>query len=116
MVRKRIVVVGGGFAGLNCAQRLAGHDDFHITLLDRNNYQQFQPLLYQVATGVLSPDNAAFNLRAVLAAHENVDIKMTEIVSVDLATCTARHLNPPMPDIDPCGALWGQASTLQPER
>jgi NADH dehydrogenase len=86
---KRVVIVGGGFAGLNCAQTLAGHDGLHITLLDKNNYQQFQPLLYQVATGVLSPDNAAFNLRAVLAAHQNVDIKMTEIVSVDLATRTA---------------------------
>jgi len=55
--------VGGGFAGLNCAQRLAGHKNLQIVVLDRNNYQQFQPLLYQVATGTLSPDNAAFNLR-----------------------------------------------------
>jgi NADH dehydrogenase len=86
---KKVVVVGGGFAGLNCAQRLAAHPEFQVTLLDKNNYQQFQPLLYQVATGVLSPDNAAFNLRAVLAAHENVDIKMTEVASVDLATRTA---------------------------
>jgi NADH dehydrogenase len=91
--QKQVVIVGGGFAGLNCAQRLAGHGEFHITLLDKNNYQQFQPLLYQVATGVLSPDNAAFNLRAVLASHENVDIKMTEVVSVDLATRTARSID-----------------------
>ncbi|HEY0797207.1 MAG TPA: NAD(P)/FAD-dependent oxidoreductase [Acidisarcina sp.] len=91
--RKQVVIVGGGFAGLNCAQRLAAHGEFQITLLDKNNYQQFQPLLYQVATGVLSPDNAAFNLRAVLAIHKNVDIKMTEIVSVDLATRTAHSSN-----------------------
>ncbi len=86
---KSVVIVGGGFAGLNCAQRLAAHKDLKITLLDRNNYQQFQPLLYQVATGTLSPDNAAFNLRAVLAGHENVDVVMTEVRSVDLTTRTA---------------------------
>ena len=51
---KTVVIVGGGFAGLNCAQLLAGHKDLQIVLLDRNNYQQFQPLLYQVATGSLS--------------------------------------------------------------
>jgi NADH dehydrogenase len=87
---KRVVIVGGGFAGLNCARRLAEYPGLGITLLDRNNYQQFQPLLYWVATGVLSPDNAAFNLRAVLAPHENVEIKMTEVSSVDLATRTVR--------------------------
>lgn len=86
---KRVVIVGGGFAGLNCARRLASHPHLHVTIVDKNNYQQFQPLLYQVATGILSPDNAAFNLRAVLAVHENVDVKMAEIVSVDLATRTA---------------------------
>jgi NADH:quinone reductase (non-electrogenic) len=90
---KTVVIVGGGFAGLNCAQLLAGHKDLQIVLLDRNNYQQFQPLLYQVATGSLSPDNAAFNLRAVLASHENVDVAMTEIHSVDLATRTAHSVS-----------------------
>ena len=85
---KRVVIVGAGFAGLNCARKLASHSQLQITLLDRNNYQQFQPLLYQVATGLLSPDDAAFNLRAVLASHENVDIKMTQVVSVDLANRT----------------------------
>ena len=86
---QRVVIVGAGFAGLNCAQRLAAHSNLQITVLDRNNYQQFQPLLYQVATGTLSPDNAAFNLRAALAHHPNVDITMTDIASVDLVTRTA---------------------------
>ncbi|WP_158792141.1 NAD(P)/FAD-dependent oxidoreductase [Granulicella sp. L60] len=86
---KSVVIIGGGFAGLNCAQKLAAHKNLKITILDRNNYQQFQPLLYQVATGTLSPDNAAFNLRAVLAGHENVDVVMAEVKSVDLATRTA---------------------------
>ncbi len=90
---KSVIIVGGGFAGLNCAQKLAAHKNLKITLLDRNNYQQFQPLLYQVATGTLSPDNAAFNLRAVLAGHENVDVVMAEVKSVDLTKRTAYLIN-----------------------
>jgi NADH dehydrogenase len=89
----RVVIVGGGFAGLNCAEKLAHHKNLSIVVLDKNNYQQFQPLLYQIATGTLSPDNAAFNLRAVLAHHTNVDVVMTEIQSVDLAKRTAYSAN-----------------------
>src|ERR1700728_4551276 len=91
--QKKVVIVGGGFAGLNCARELAGYENLQIVVLDKNNYQQFQPLLYQVATGTLSPDNAAFNLRAVLARHRNVDVTMTEIQSVDLAARTAYSAN-----------------------
>ena len=83
--KKQVVIVGGGFAGLNCAKKLASDSSLRITLIDKNNYQQFQPLLYQVATGILSPENAAFNLRDVLVDHENVEVKMSEMVSVDLA-------------------------------
>ena len=85
---RHVVVVGAGFAGLYCAIKLAEEPDVHITLLDRNNYQQFQPLLYQVATASLAPSDAAFNLRSVLGEHNNVDIVMTEVVSIDLATKT----------------------------
>ena len=81
-----VVIVGGGFAGLHCARKLAVDPHVRITLLDRNNYAQFQPLLYQVATGVLAPSNIAFNLRAMLRSHPNVDVKMAEVVSVDLNT------------------------------
>ena len=56
---RHVVIVGGGFAGLGCAQRLADHDDVHVTLIDRNNYHQFQPLLYQVATSLLAPSDIA---------------------------------------------------------
>jgi NADH dehydrogenase len=83
--RKHVVVVGAGFAGLYCAMELAGESDVRITLLDRHNYQQFQPLLYQVATASLTPSDAA-----VLGDHENVDIVMTEVVSIDLASRTVQ--------------------------
>jgi NADH dehydrogenase len=80
--------VGGGFAGLSCARKLAANPNVRITLLDKNNYQQFQPLLYQVATAILAPNNVAFNLRGTLFGHPNVDVKMAEAVSVDLHTHT----------------------------
>ena len=80
----RVVIVGGGFAGLQCAIDLAAYKDIHITLLDRNNYQQFQPLLYQVATSILSPSNAAFALRDILRDFPNVDVQMDEVVSIDI--------------------------------
>jgi NADH:ubiquinone reductase (H+-translocating) len=86
---KRVVIVGGGFAGLSCARKLASHPDIRITLIDKNNFQQFQPLLYQVATAVLAPSNAAFSLRNVLRRRSNVDVKLGEVVSVDLKTRTA---------------------------
>jgi NADH dehydrogenase len=87
---KHVVIVGAGFAGLNCARKLASDSSLRITLIDKNNYQQFQPLFYQVATGILSPENAAFNLRNVFFHHENVDVKMSVVVSVDLATRTVK--------------------------
>ncbi|MGA7108524.1 MAG: NAD(P)/FAD-dependent oxidoreductase [Terracidiphilus sp.] len=85
---KRVVIVGGGFAGVSCARRLASNPDVHITLIDKNNYQQFQPLLYQVATALLPPGNAAFSLRSLLRGHANVDVKMAEVVFADLKTRT----------------------------
>src|SRR5215472_240177 len=88
---KHVVIVGGGFAGLNCAKKLAKHPDLRVTLIDRNNYHQFQPLLYQVASSALSPSNIAFNLRGVLRGHPSVDVKLTEIVSVDLGTRSATN-------------------------
>ena len=51
--RARVVIVGGGFAGVACARHLAKTKDVHVTLIDKNDYHQFQPLLYQVATSML---------------------------------------------------------------
>ncbi len=62
---KHVVIVGSGFAGLSCARELARSNDLHVTLIDKNNLQQFQPLLYQVATAALAPSNVAFNLRII---------------------------------------------------
>jgi NADH dehydrogenase len=81
---RQVIIVGGGFAGLKCATELAPHSNVRITLIDRNNYQQFQPLLYQVATSALSPSNAAFAFRDIFRSHDNVDVQMDDVVSVNL--------------------------------
>ncbi len=88
--RRHVVIVGGGFAGLGCAQQLAKHDQVRVTLIDRNNYHQFQPMLYQVATSQVAPSDIAHSLRDVFADTENVDIKLAEISSVDTETKTVR--------------------------
>jgi NADH dehydrogenase len=85
---KHVVIVGGGFAGLSCARKLGSKPNVRVTLLDKNNYQQFQPLLYQVATAILASGNIAFNLRGILHNHANVDVKMTEVTSIDPHTHT----------------------------
>ncbi|MGZ4170000.1 MAG: NAD(P)/FAD-dependent oxidoreductase [Solirubrobacteraceae bacterium] len=87
--KRHVVIVGGGFAGLGCAQRLAGHDGIHVTLIDRNNYHQFQPLLYQVATSQLAPSDIAHSLRAVFAEDDSVDVKLAEIAEIDPAARAA---------------------------
>ena len=83
---KHVLIVGGGFAGLKCAGKLAVQPDVMVTLIDKNNYHQFQSLLYQVATAQLAPSDVAFMLRAVLKHHSNVDVKMAEVASADLKT------------------------------
>src|SRR4051794_38439282 len=83
-----VIVVGGGFAGVGAVRRLAKHRDVRVTLLDRNNYHQFQPLLYQVATSQLAPSDVAFSLRKLFHEHENVDVKLADVASVDPATHT----------------------------
>ncbi len=86
--QRHVVIVGGGFAGLGCAQRLADEDDVRITLLDRNNYHQFQPMLYQVATSQVASSEIATSLRSTFADSENVDIKLADVSAVDPATRT----------------------------
>jgi NADH dehydrogenase len=76
--KKRVVVVGGGFAGLKFIQKsLCAH--YQLVLLDKNNYHQFQPLLYQVATAGLEPSAISFPLRKVLQKEENIHYRLAEV-------------------------------------
>jgi NADH dehydrogenase len=80
---KHVVMVGGGFAGIGCARKLASKKEVRVTLIDKNNYHQFQPLLYQVATSILAPDDVAVSLRKLFRKSSNVDVKLAEVVAVD---------------------------------
>ncbi len=87
--KKRVVIVGGGFAGLACARKLAkSSDDVQITLIDKNNYNQFQPLLYQLATAELGTDDVAASLRQCLCRHSNVEVNLGEVVGANPKTRT----------------------------
>ena len=68
-----VVIVGGGFAGVACARALAKHDDIDVTLIDKNDYHQFQPLLYQVATSMLAAGDIAYPLRKIAAEYDDFD-------------------------------------------
>jgi NADH dehydrogenase len=82
-----VVIVGGGFAGVGCAKELAKHD-IPVTVLDRNVYHQFQPLLYQLATAELATTDVARPLRAVFKRQETVQVHRADVTEVDLATRT----------------------------
>jgi NADH dehydrogenase len=84
----RAVIVGGGFAGVACARHLATSKDVHVTLIDRNDDHQFQPLLNQVATSMLAPGDVAFPLRKTAAEYDEFDTKRAEVVAVDPASRT----------------------------
>ncbi|NJK98388.1 MAG: FAD-dependent oxidoreductase [Bacteroidales bacterium] len=78
--KPRIVILGGGFGGINMVKKLC--DDFQVVLLDRYNYHTFQPLLYQVATAGLEPDSIAGPLRKIMAKKNNFYFRMLSAVSV----------------------------------
>jgi NADH dehydrogenase len=80
--RPHVVVVGGGFAGLNAAQALA-HSDAEVTLVDRHNYHTFQPLLYQVGTGYLPPEEVGVAFRSVFRRQANLTVRVAVAASVD---------------------------------
>src|SRR5450759_4972146 len=82
-VRHRVVVVGGGFGGLQAVRSLR-RAPVDVTLLDRRNFHLFQPLLYQVATGALSPANIAAPLRAILKRSRNTRVLLEDVTGVDV--------------------------------
>jgi len=79
----KLLIIGGGFAGLECASKLANDKRFEITLVDRTNHHLFQPLLYQVATASLAAPDIARSIRQILAAAKNVTVLMDEITGID---------------------------------
>lgn len=81
---KHLVIIGGGFAGLEVTRRLA-HEPLSITLVDRRNHHLFQPLLYQVATAALNPSDIAYPIRSVVKHQRNVRVLLAEAKSIDAA-------------------------------
>src|ERR1041385_6194030 len=80
----RVVVVGGGFGGLQAVQKLR-RLPVEVTLIDRRNFHLFQPTTYQVATGALSPGQIAYPLRAIFKRYRNVTVLLGEVHDIDLA-------------------------------
>lgn len=78
----KLVIIGGGFGGLRLARKLSNKPGFDITLIDRFNYHQFQPLFYQVATAGLDASNISFPLRKVFQNSKNVRFRMAEVLSI----------------------------------
>ena len=83
-VRPHVVIVGGGFGGLEAAKAL-GRAKVRVTVIDRRNHHVFQPLLYQVATAALNPANIASPIRRILRGIENVEVLLGEVESIDVA-------------------------------
>ena len=79
----RVTVVGGGFAGLYAARSLGIDPEVRLTLIDRRNFHLFQPLLYQVATGALSPGDIAQPLRSILRRQRNTTVMLGEAIDID---------------------------------
>jgi NADH dehydrogenase len=84
MQRPKVVIIGGGFAGIAAARTFKG-DEVDVVVIDRNNHHVFQPLLYQVATATLAPSDIAVPIRWILRKQENVHVVMGEVTAIDVA-------------------------------
>src|SRR5215467_2269131 len=91
--RKRVVIIGGGFAGIAAAHALR-HADAEVLLIDRRNHHIFQPLLYQVATAVLSPAEIAAPIRQLEAKQRNASVVLAEVTGIDVASRTIEAASP----------------------
>src|SRR5437773_7284760 len=81
---KQVVIVGGGFAGLNAAKVLGRASELQVTVVDRRNHHLFQPLLYQVAMAGLSPADIAAPIRSLLARYKNIRVLQGDVERIDL--------------------------------
>jgi NADH dehydrogenase len=79
----KVVIIGGGFGGLKIARKLSNRSGFHLTLIDRFNFHQFQPLFYQVATAGLDASTISFPLRKAFHKEKNIHFRMTEVKAID---------------------------------
>ncbi len=77
-----IAIVGGGFAGVNLAKKLANKDGYQVTLIDKNNYNFFPPLIYQVATGFLEPTSISYPFRKLFSGKNNLHFRLAEVLKV----------------------------------
>jgi NADH dehydrogenase len=94
--KPRVVIVGGGFGGLYAARALAGAP-VSVTLIDKRNYHLFRPLLYQVATGLLSADEISGPLRSILSRQNNIDLLLGEVTGIDTQKRVVRLEQPDVP-------------------
>ena len=85
--KPRIVIVGGGFGGVSAARALR-RSDAEVVLIDRRNHHIFQPLLYQVATAVLSPSDVAAPIRQLARKQKNLSVMLAEVTGLDLKSCS----------------------------
>src|ERR1700757_2892163 len=93
--RKRVVIIGGGFGGIAAARALR-RADAEIDLIDRRNHHIFQPLLYQVATAVLSPAEIASPIRQLEVKQQNLSVLLAEVTGVDIPSRTIEASVPGM--------------------
>jgi len=91
--QKRVVIIGGGFAGV-AATRALRHADVDVILIDRRNHHIFQPLLYQVATAILSPAEIAAPIRQLEAKQQNLSVLLAEVTGIDVASRTVEASSP----------------------
>src|SRR6201982_3571241 len=91
--RKRVVIIGGGFAGIAAAHALR-HADAEVVLIDRRNHHIFQPLLYQVATAVLSPAEIAAPIRQLEVKQRNLGVLLAEGTCIDIGSRTMEAFSP----------------------
>src|SRR6476646_454846 len=99
MTRERVVVVGGGFGGLNATRALASAD-VDVTVVDRTNHHLFQPLLYQVAAGILPPGLIAPALRGVIKKQRNARALLADVYELDLKNKVVRSSAPDGREVD----------------